>query len=69
MLNLTDNAKGSTEIMLSNLMGQTVYAQTLTTTGTSASHLISTKNLTAGMYVVSVRIGTSVQTEKIVVSH
>jgi Secretion system C-terminal sorting domain len=68
-LNLTENVKGATNIMLSNISGQSVYTQSLTTNGTALTHTISTKNLPNGIYVVNVRIGTTVQTEKIVVAH
>jgi Secretion system C-terminal sorting domain/Bacterial Ig-like domain (group 2) len=68
-LNLTENVKGSTQIMLSNVSGQAVYNQALTTNGTALTHAISTKNLPNGIYVVNVRVGTTVQTEKIVVAH
>lgn len=67
-LNLTENVKGSTQIMLTNVAGQTVYSQTLTTNGVQ-SHVVSTKNLPAGMYVVGVRVGSAFQSEKIVVAH
>jgi hypothetical protein len=67
-LNLTENVKGSTQIMLTNVTGQTVYSQTLTTNGVQ-SHVVSTKNLPVGMYVVGVRVGETFQSEKIVVAH
>jgi hypothetical protein len=69
MLNLTENVKGSAQIMLTNVSGQNVYTQTLTTTGTAQSHAISTKGLPAGIYVVNVRVGSTVQNEKIVIAH
>jgi Secretion system C-terminal sorting domain len=65
-LNLTENAKGSAQIMLTNVAGQTVYSQNLTANGVQ-SHVVSTKNLPAGMYVVGVRVGETFQSEKIVV--
>jgi hypothetical protein len=68
-LNLTENVKGATQIMLSNVSGQSVYNQSMTTNGTALTHAISTKNLPNGIYVVNVRVGTTVQTEKIVVAH
>ena len=68
-VNLTDKVQGLTQISLSNMLGQSVYNQTLTATGAAQSTTISTKNLTAGMYVVSVRVGSTVQTQKVVVSH
>jgi Secretion system C-terminal sorting domain len=68
-LNLTENVKGSTQITLSNISGQTVYNQSLTTNGTALTHAISTKSLPNGIYVVSVSVGSTVQTEKVVVAH
>ena len=67
-LNLTENVKGSTQIMLTNVAGQTVYSQNLTANG-GQSHVVSTKNLPAGMYVIGVRVGETFQSEKIVVAH
>jgi hypothetical protein len=69
MLNLTENVKGATQITLSNLSGQTIYNQTVTANGTGLSHAISTKGLPAGMYVVGVRVGSTIQNEKIVIAH
>jgi hypothetical protein len=68
-LNLTENVKGSTQITLSNLAGQTVYNQIVAANGTSLTQEISTKNLPAGMYVIGVRVGSVLQNEKIVVTH
>ena len=68
-LNLTDKVEGSTQISLANILGQSVYNQTLSTTGHAQSNVISTKNLAAGLYVVSVRVGSTVQTQKVTVSH
>ena len=68
-LNLTENVKGATQITLSNLSGQTIYNQTIAANGTGLSHAISTKNLPAGMYVVGVRVGSTIQNEKIVIAH
>lgn len=65
-LNLTENVKGSTNIMLTNVSGQTVYSQTVAANGVQ-SHVVSTKNLAAGVYVVGVRVGATFQSEKIVV--
>jgi Secretion system C-terminal sorting domain len=67
-VNLTENVKGATQITLTNVSGQNVYTQTVTANGT-ASHAISTKNLPAGMYVVGVRVGSTIQNEKIVIAH
>jgi hypothetical protein len=67
-LNLTENAKGSAQIMLTNVSGQTVYSQTVSANGVQ-SHVVSTKNLPAGLYVVGVRVGSTFQSEKIVVAH
>ena len=68
-INLTEKVEGSTQIMLTNLIGQNVYNQTLTTNGTVQTQTISTKNLPAGMYVIGVRVGTTFQSQKITVSH
>jgi hypothetical protein len=68
-INLTEEVKGSTQITLSNLSGQTVYTQTVAANGTGLSQTISTKNLSAGMYIIGVRVGTVLQNEKIVVTH
>jgi hypothetical protein len=65
-LNLTENVKGSTQIMLTNVSGQTVYSQTVAANGVQ-THVVSTKNLAAGLYVASVRVGDTFQTEKVVV--
>jgi hypothetical protein len=66
-LNLSENVKGSTQITLSNLAGQTVYNQNLTTNGVNTTHLVSTKNLSAGVYIIGVRVGSVLQNEKVVV--
>jgi hypothetical protein len=68
-INLTEDVKGSTQITLSNLAGQTVYAQTVAANGTGLSQTISTKNLSAGMYIIGVRVGSVLQNEKIVIAH
>jgi hypothetical protein len=68
-VNLTENVKGSAQIMLTNTAGQTVYNQSIATNGAAQTQTISTKGLAAGLYVVSVRVGTSIQTEKVVVAH
>ena len=68
-LNLTENVKGTTQIMLTNVLGQSVYNQTLKADGTAQSMTISTKNLTAGMYVLSVQIGSTIQTQKVVIGN
>jgi hypothetical protein len=65
---LTDNVKGKTEITVSSLSGQSVYTQVLTTNG-AQSHVVATKNLASGLYIVAVRVGATVQTEKMVVTH
>jgi hypothetical protein len=67
-INLTDNVKGKTEITVSSLSGQSVYTQVLTTNG-AQSHVVSTKNLASGLYIVAVRVGATVQTEKMVITH
>ena len=68
-LNLTEKVKGATQITLTNLLGQNVYQQTLSADGTTQSTLISTKNLADGLYIVGVRVGATVQTQKVTVSH
>lgn len=68
-LNLTEKVKGATQITLSNLLGQSVYEQTLSADGNTQPTIISTKNLATGLYVVSVRVGSTVQTQKVTVSH
>ena len=68
-LNLTDKVQGKAQVSLSNTLGQSVYNQTLNATGAAQSTTISTKDLAAGLYVVSVRVGATVQTQKVVVSH
>lgn len=68
-LNLTDKVQGKAQISMANVLGQNVYNQTLSATGTAQSTNISTKELAAGLYVVSVRVGSTVQTQKVVVSH
>jgi hypothetical protein len=68
-VNLTENVKGQAHITLTNVAGQTVHNQIVTTNGSAQTQTISTKGLAAGMYVVSVRDGASVQTEKVVVAH
>jgi hypothetical protein len=68
-LNLTENVKGSTQITLSNLAGQTVYNQIVAANGTGLTQTVSTKNLPAGMYIIGVRVGSVLQNEKIVVAH
>ena len=65
-LNLTENVKGSTQIMLTNASGQTVYNQTIVANGVQ-THVVSTKNLAAGVYIVGVRTGATFQSEKVVV--
>ena len=68
-LNLTDKVQGKAQVSVSNTLGQSVYNQTLNATGAAQSTTISTKDLAAGLYVVSVRVGATVQTQKVVVSH
>ena len=68
-LNLTDKVEGSTQISLANILGQSVYNQTLSAAAHAQLIPISTKNLAAGLYVVSVRVGSTVQTQKVTVSH
>jgi hypothetical protein len=68
-INLTENVKGQAHITLTNVAGQTVHNQIFTTNGSAQTQTISTKGLAAGMYVVSVRDGATMQTEKIVVAH
>jgi hypothetical protein len=63
---LTENVKNTAQVTLTNISGQVVYSQTATANST---HLIATKNLPAGMYIVGVRVGSTIQSEKIVVSH
>jgi Secretion system C-terminal sorting domain len=61
---LTENVKSAAQVTLTNISGQVVYSQTATANST---HLINTKNLPAGMYIVGVRVGSTIQSEKIVV--
>jgi Secretion system C-terminal sorting domain len=61
---LTENVKNTAQVTLTNISGQVVYNQTATANST---HLINTKNLPAGMYIVGVRVGSTIQSEKIVV--
>lgn len=68
-INLTEKVQGSTRIMLTNLMGQNVYDQTINTKGSTQTQTISTKALPAGMYIVGVRVGSTFQSQKITVSH
>jgi hypothetical protein len=68
-VNLTENVKGQAHITLTNIAGQVVYNQSVTSNGAAQTQTISTKGLAAGMYVVSVRDGATMQTEKIVVAH
>ncbi|MDZ7881008.1 MAG: T9SS type A sorting domain-containing protein [Saprospiraceae bacterium] len=67
-LNLTEQVKETAHITLSSVSGQAVYSQAVATNGAALTHAIATKNLSAGIYVVSVRVGATVQTEKIVVA-
>jgi Secretion system C-terminal sorting domain len=57
--------EGNVEYTISNLLGQTVNSGVLTVETTT----VSTANLSNGMYVVSARVGTSVQTQKVVIQH
>ena len=68
-VNLTNKVQGSTQITLTNLIGQSVYQQTLNANGNNQSQTISTKNLPAGMYIVGVRVGSTFQSQKITVNH
>jgi Secretion system C-terminal sorting domain len=68
-VNLTENVKGQAHITLTNVAGQTVYNQIVTANGSAQTQSISTKGLAAGMYIVSVRDGATMQTEKVVVAH
>jgi hypothetical protein len=68
-VNLTENVKGQAHITLTNVAGQTVHNQIFTTNGSAQTQTISTKGLAAGMYIISVRDGATMQTEKIVVAH
>lgn len=68
-VNLTEKVKGSTQITLSNLMGENVYTQTIKADGINQSSIISTQNLPAGMYIIGVQVGLTFQSQKIVVSH
>jgi hypothetical protein len=65
-LSLTENVKSAAQVTLTNISGQVVYSQTA---AANSTHLISTKNLPVGMYIVGVRVGSTIQSEKIVVSH
>jgi Secretion system C-terminal sorting domain len=68
-VNLTENVKGQAHITLTNVAGQTVHNQIVTANGSAQTQSISTKGLAAGMYIVSVRDGATMQTEKVVVAH
>ena len=68
-INLTDKVQGSTQITLTNLIGQNVYDQTIKTNGSTQSQTISTKNLPAGIYIVGVHVGSTFQSQKITVTH
>ena len=68
-VNLTENVKGTTQMTLSNLMGENVYTQTIKADGINQSSIISTQHLPAGMYVIGVQVGLTFQSQKIVVSH
>ena len=68
-LNLTEKVQGSTQITLTNLMGQSVFQQTLNAIGNSQTQTISTKNLPTGMYIVGVRVGSTFQSQKMTVNH
>jgi Secretion system C-terminal sorting domain len=61
---LTENVNSAAQITLTNMSGQVVYNQTATANST---HFINTKNLSAGIYIVGVRVGSTIQSEKIVV--
>jgi hypothetical protein len=65
-INLTENVKITAQVTLTNVSGQVVYSQTA---AANSTHLINTKNLPVGMYIVGVRVGSTIQSEKIVVSH
>lgn len=67
-LNLSDKVQGSTQITLTNLVGQSVYERTVKADGAQSVN-ISTKDLAAGMYIVGVRTGSTFQSQKITVSH
>jgi hypothetical protein len=68
-VNLTEKVKGSTQITLSNLMGENVFTQTIKADGINQSSIISTQHLPAGLYIVGVQVGSTFQSQKIVVSH
>jgi Secretion system C-terminal sorting domain len=67
-VNLSEKAQGATQVTMTNMIGQSVYEQTVKAVGTQ-SLAVSTKALAAGLYVVSVRVGSTVQTQKVTVSH
>ena len=68
-INLTNKVQGAAQITLTNLMGQTVYNQTLNANNNNQTQTISTKNLPTGMYIVGVRVGSTFQSQKITVNH
>ena len=68
-INLTEKVQGSTRITLTNLVGQNVYDQTINTNGSKQSQTLSTKTLSAGMYIIGVRVGSTFQSQKITVTH
>ncbi len=68
-INLTDKVQGSTQITLTNLIGQNIYDQTIKTNGSTQSQTISTKNLPAGIYIVGVHVGSTFQSQKITLTH
>ena len=68
-INLTEKVQGATQITLTNLMGQNVYQQTLNSIGKTQTQTVSTKNLPAGMYIIGVRVGSTLQSQKITVNH
>jgi hypothetical protein len=67
-VSMSDKVQGATQITLTNLLGQNVYQQTVKVAGNQTFN-VATKELPVGIYVVGVRVGSTVQTQKVSVSH
>ena len=68
-IHMNDNIKGTAQVTLSNIVGQNVYLNSFAADGNARSSAIPTKNLPAGLYILAVRVGNTMQTQKITVAH
>lgn len=68
-INLSEKAAGEGKITITNIMGQEVFAQKVVANNSNQTINVATSSFAAGTYIVTIHVGKSFQSQKIIVNH